>query len=220
MLLSITVSIVEDDASVRRLLARWINQTEGFRCISEHANVESAVTQLPQKNPDVVLADINLSGQSGIQCVLKLKPLMSKTQFLMLTVYEDANHIFGALTAGASGYLLKRTGREQLLKSIKQVYEGGSPMTSYIARMVVQFFQQTALDKSELSNLSSRELEVLEVLVRGYSYKEIAGALNITTFTVNTHTRHIYEKLHLRSRSEAVAKFGRILLDKPASPPG
>lgn len=212
--LNITVSIIEDDASVRRLLARWINQTEGFCCVSEHDSVASALAQLPQKKPDVVLVDINLPGQNGIQCVVKLKPIMPKTQFLMLTVYEDSDHIFEALTAGASGYLLKRTRREQLLASIKQVYEGGSPMTSYIARKVVQLFQQTELDKTELSNLSSRELEVLEVLVRGYSYKEIAGAFSISTFTVNTHTRHIYEKLHVRSRNEAAARFGQFLVDK------
>jgi DNA-binding NarL/FixJ family response regulator len=212
--LNITVSIIEDDAAVRRLLARWINQTEGFCCVSEHDSVASALAQLPPKKPDVVLVDINLPGQNGIQCVVKLKPLMPKTQFLMLTVYEDSDHIFEALTAGASGYLLKRTRREQLLASIKQVYEGGSPMTSYIARKVVQLFQQTQWDKTELSNLSSRELEVLEVLVRGYSYKEIAGALGITTYTVNTHTRHIYEKLHVRSRNEAAARFGQLLVDK------
>jgi len=125
--LSIAVSIIEDDASVRKILAGWVNQAKGFRCVSEHGNVENAVAQLPEINPDVVLVDINLPGQNGIQCVSQLKPLMPKTQFLMVTVYEDSDHIFDALAAGASGYLLKRTPREELLTSIKQVYEGGRP---------------------------------------------------------------------------------------------
>ena len=126
--MSIAVSIIEDDASVRKILAGWVNQAKGFRCVSEHDSVESALPQLPEINPDVVLVDINLPGQNGIQCVGQLKPLMPKTQFLMVTVYEDSDHIFDALAAGASGYLLKRTPREELLTSIKQVYEGGSPM--------------------------------------------------------------------------------------------
>ena len=132
----------------------------------------------------------------------------------MLTVYEDSDHIFEALTAGASGYLLKRTRCEQLLASIKQVHEGGSPMTSYVARKVVQLFQRTQSARTELSSLSSRELEVLELLARGYSYKEVAESLNITTFTVNTHTRHIYQKLHVRSLNQAVARFGQLLVYK------
>ena len=201
------MSIIEDDASVRKILAGWVGQARGFRCVSEHDSVESALPQLAEIKPDVVLVDINLPGQNGIQCVSQLKPLMPKTQFLMLTVYEDSDHIFDALAAGASGYLLKRTPREELLASIKQVHEGGSPMTGYIARKVVQSFQRTQANKTELEGLSPREWEVLKLLARGYLYKEIAESLQISVPTVNTYIRRIYEKLHVRSRSQAVAKF-------------
>jgi DNA-binding NarL/FixJ family response regulator len=208
--LSIAVSIIEDDASVRKILAGWVNQAKGFRCVSEHDSVESALPQLPEINPDVVLVDINLPGQNGIQCVGQLKPMMPKTQFLMVTVYEDSDHIFDALAAGASGYLLKRTPREELLTSIKQVYEGGSPMTSYIARKVVQSFQRAQTAKTEIEGLSPREGEVLELLAHGFLYKEIAESLQISVPTVNTYIRRIYEKLHVRSRSQAVARYAQI----------
>jgi DNA-binding NarL/FixJ family response regulator len=199
--LSISVSIIEDDASVREILVGWVGRAKGFRFASNYNNVDSAVANLPQDKPDVVLVDINLSGQSGIFCVYHLKPLLPQTQFLMLTVYEDADHIFDALAAGASGYLLKRTPRAELLAAIKQVNEGGSPMTSYIARKVVQSFQQIAKDKPEPNVLSPREREVLALLARGFTYKEITDALGISMPTVNTHIHRIYEKLHVRSRS-------------------
>jgi DNA-binding NarL/FixJ family response regulator len=162
---------------------------------------------LPLEKPDVVLVDINLPGESGIQCVYRLKPLMSATQFLMVTVYEDADHIYDALAAGASGYLLKRTPKNELLASIKQVYEGGSPMTSYIARKVVQSFQRHPNEKVETNVLSPREWEVLRLLARGFAYKEIAESLGISMPTVNTHIHRIYQKLHVRSRGEAVARY-------------
>ena len=206
--MSIAVSIIEDDASVRKILAGWVNQAKGFRCVSEHDSVESALPQLPGINPDVVLVDINLPGQNGIQCVGQLKPVMPRTQFLMVTVYEDSDHIFDALAAGASGYLLKRTPREELLTSIKQVYEGGSPMTSNIARKVVQSFLRPAPQADASANLSPREGEVLELLACGYLYKEIAEKLGISVATVVTYIRRIYEKLHVRSRAQAVAKYG------------
>jgi DNA-binding NarL/FixJ family response regulator len=205
--LNISVSIIEDDSSVRGILARWVSQTKGFRCASQHPNAEDAFEKLPGQKPDVVLADINLPGANGIQCVRRLKVTLPTTQFLMLTVYEDSEHIFEALAAGASGYLLKRTPRPELLAAVRQVYEGGSPMTSYIARKVVQAFQRQSSEKPELNELSPREWEVLELLSRGYSYKEISSALGISIPTVNTHIHRTYEKLHVQSRGEAVARF-------------
>ena len=155
--------------------------------MSEYGSGENAVAGLPQDKPEVVLVDINLAGQSGIHCVCRLKPLMPRTQFVMLTVYEDAEHIYDALAAGATGYLLKRTPREELLASIQQVHEGGSPMTSYIARKVVQSFQRRRSEAPAPDGLSPREWEVLGLLARGYSYKEIADSLGISMPTVNTH---------------------------------
>ena len=194
---------------MRNILAGWVGQAEGFRFVSEYGTAPGAVAHLPQDKPDVVLVDINLAGQSGIHCVCQLKPLMPQTQFLMLTVYEDPEHIFEALAAGAAGYLLKRTQREELLAGIKEVHEGGSHMTSYIARKVVQAFQNTPADPPEPDSLSPREREVLRLLARGYMYKEICDALNISMSTVNTHIHRIYEKLHVQSRGQAVAHYAR-----------
>jgi DNA-binding NarL/FixJ family response regulator len=216
--LSIAVSIIEDDISVRKILAGWINQAGGFKCVGEHGSAESALAHLAGEAPDVVLTDINLTGQNGIQCVGSLKPSMPKTQFLMLTVYEDSDHIFEALAAGASGYLLKRTPREELLAAIKQVHEGGSPMTSYIARKVVQSFQKQQPGNPDLDGLSPRETEVLELLVHGYSYKEIADLLGISVPTVNTHIHRTYEKLHVRSRGQAVARYAQFPSRRPSPP--
>ena len=205
--LNISVSIIEDDASVRRILAGWVSQAKGFRCVSQHPSAEDAFEKVPSQKPDVVLMDINLPGANGIQCVRRLKTALPTAQFLMLTVYEDSEHIFEALAAGASGYLLKRTPRRELLAAVRQVCEGGSPMTSYIARKVVQAFQRPQSEKPEVNELSPREWEVLELLSRGYSYKEISSALGISIPTVNTHIHRTYEKLHVRSRGEAVARF-------------
>ncbi len=217
--MSISVSIIEDDASVRKILAGWISRAKNFRCLSEHATAEDAVKHLQENPPDVVLMDINLTGMNGIQCVSRLKPSMPGTQYLMLTVYEDSQHIFEALAAGASGYLLKRTPREEVLASIRQVHEGGAPMTSYIARKVVQAFHRPKSDKPEVSELSPREWEVLDLLSRGYAYKEIADALGISMSTVNTHIHRTYEKLHVRSRGEAVARFTQFPAMLPMAAP-
>jgi DNA-binding NarL/FixJ family response regulator len=206
-LLKISVSIIEDDVKVRKILAGWIAKAKEFHFLSEYGNVDSAVASLPAEKPDVVLVDINLSGQSGINCIYRLKPTMPTTQFLMVTVFDDTDHIYDALAAGASGYLLKRTPRNELLASIKLVHEGGSPMTSYIARKVVQSFQQPLPEKLEDNILSPREWEILRLLARGFAYKEIAETLGISMPTVNTHIHRIYEKLHVRSRGEAVARF-------------
>jgi len=208
---NITVSIVDDDAPARGILTEWINGAEGFKCIGVHENAETALAALPQEKPSVVLMDINMPGMSGIECVRRLKPQMKDTQFVMLTVYEDPDHIFKALSSGASGYLLKRTPRAELLAAVKDVHAGGSPMSSNIARKIVQSFQRfNNASSAEPDNLSPREHEVLELLARGYLYKEIASLLHISVPTVNTHIRRIYEKLHVRSRSQAVAKFAHI----------
>jgi len=207
---NIVVSIVEDDAPARSILADWIHRASGFRCAGRHSSGEAALAALPAEKPAVVLMDINLPGISGIECVRQLKPLLPDTQFVMLTVYEDADHIFNALAVGASGYLLKRVSRGELLAALRDVYAGGSPMSSNIARKVVQSFQRPALRPSEAVELSPREREVLELLARGYLYKEIAESLQISGPTVNTYIRRIYEKLHVRSRSQAVAKFTHV----------
>ena len=168
------------------------------------------MAKLPAEKPTVVLMDINLPGVNGIECVRRLKPLLPDTQFVMLTVYEDPEHIFNALEAGASGYLLKRMPRAELLVALKDVHAGGSPMTSNIARKVVQSFRRTETQPSDAVDLSPREREVLDLLARGYLYKEIAESLQISVPTVNTYIRRIYEKLHVRSRSQAVAKFTHV----------
>jgi DNA-binding NarL/FixJ family response regulator len=205
---SITVSIVEDDAPVRGILTEWIRDADGFKCVGVHANAEAALCALPQEKPSVVLMDINLPGMSGIECVRRLKPQMLDTQFMMLTVYDNSDQIFKALSFGATGYLLKRTPRSELLDAVKDIHAGGSPMSSSIARKIVQSFQRpNRTSPAELDNLSSREREVLELAARGYLYKEIAESLHISVATVSSHTYRIFEKLHVRSRSQAVAKF-------------
>src|SRR5256885_66817 len=170
---SIAVSIIEDDSQARQILSDWIRRADGFRFVSEHGSAESALLSLAQEAPTVVLTDINLPGMTGIEAVRRLKPHMPNAQFVMLTVYEDADHIFQALTAGATGYLLKQTPRSELLAALRQVDGGGSPMTSNIARKVVQSFQQRAgLSLADGAELSPREREVLNLLARGYLYKE------------------------------------------------
>jgi DNA-binding NarL/FixJ family response regulator len=205
----ITVSIVEDNDKLRGTLARVINRADGFRCVSDYANAEDALKDLPQARPDVVLMDINLPGMNGVECVRQLKQLLLQVQVIMLTVYEDTENIFNALTAGASGYLLKRTSSKELLEAIQEVQRGGSPMTMHIARKVVQSFQKTAATAQPTENLSDREQQVLDLLSQGLMYKEIADKLAISYETVHTYIRRIYEKLQVRTRTEAVAKFLR-----------
>jgi DNA-binding NarL/FixJ family response regulator len=208
----ISVSIIEDDAQAREILAGWIRRADGFRFISEHDSAESALESLPEEKPGVVLVDINLPGMNGIECVRRLKPVLPNTQFVMVTVYEDSNHIFNALAVGATGYLLKQTLRHDLLAALKEVHAGGSPMSSNIARKVVQSFRRPGTDMEQSEDLSPREREVLELLARGFLYKEIADSLGISVQTVNTYIRRIYEKLHVRSRAQAVAKYAHIPL--------
>jgi DNA-binding NarL/FixJ family response regulator len=204
----IRVSLVEDDARARRIVADWLGQAADLELISKFQDAEAALAALPQERPDVALVDINLPGQSGIECVRQLKPQLPDTQFVMVTVYEDADRIFEALSAGASGYLLKQSPREELLAAIRQVHQGGSPISGSIARKVVQFFQRPFGAAPKTDTLSEREREVLELLSRGYLYKEIAETLSISYDTVTTYGRRIYEKLHVHSRAQAVAVFG------------
>jgi DNA-binding NarL/FixJ family response regulator len=205
----ISVSIVEDNDKLRGTLARMLNRADGFRCVSDYANAEDALKDLPQAKPDVVLMDINLPGMNGVECVRQLKQLLPQTQVMMLTVYEDTDNIFNALAAGASGYMLKRTSSKELLEAIQEVHRGGSPMTMHIARKVVQSFQKTAATAQPAENLSEREQQVLDLLSQGLMYKEIADKLQISYETVHTYIRRIYEKLQVRTRTEAVAKFLR-----------
>lgn len=206
----ITVSIVEDDAPTRKILAGWITRAPGFRLLGEWGDAESATAGLGDRHPNVVLMDINLPGISGVDAVRRLKPSLPETQFVMLTVYEDSDHIYNALAAGATGYLLKQTPRQDLLSALEEVHRGGSPMTSNIARMVVQSFRQSPQGTQPGEDLSPREQEVLDLLARGYLYKEIAERLNISVPTVNTYVRRMYEKLHVRSRAQAVAKYAHL----------
>jgi DNA-binding NarL/FixJ family response regulator len=201
------VSIVDDDEPTRKLLIELIGQVATLKYVSDYGSTSTALNRLPGDRPDVVLMDINLPQSNGVECVRLLKPRMPDTQFLMLTVYESADHVFAALKAGATGYLLKSTRREELVAAIEQISLGGSPMTSAIARKVVQSFTQDTTVRTEFEMLTPRERSVLEFLAQGYLYKEIAENLEISMPTVATYIRRIYEKLHVRSRSQAVAKY-------------
>jgi len=207
--MSISVSIVEDNDKLRETLARVLNRADGFRCVSQYASAEDALKDLPQIRPDVVLMDINLPGMNGVECVRQLKKLLPQIQVMMLTVYEDTENIFNALAAGANGYMLKRTPGKELLEAVHEVHRGGSPMTMHIARKVVQSFQRSTAAEAQTENLSEREQQVLDLLSRGLMYKEIADKLGISYETVHTYIRRIYEKLQVRTRTEAVAKFLR-----------
>lgn len=204
----ITVSIVEDQEPLRNTLARVITRADGFKCISHFGSAEEALKEIPKNPPAVVLMDINLPGLNGVECVRQLKEKLPKLLIIMLTVYEDTENIFNALAAGASGYMLKRTPRAELLDAIREVHRGGSPMTTHIARLVVQSFQKPVqAPDPAIENLSPREQEVLDCLAQGLIYKEIADKLNISYETVHTYIRRVYEKLQVRTRTEAVAKF-------------
>jgi DNA-binding NarL/FixJ family response regulator len=205
----IQVSIVEDNDQLRATLARLINRAEGFVCVSQYATAEAALDALPRDKPNVVLMDINLPGMNGVECVRRLKQAVPEISAVMLTAYEDTENIFNALAAGANGYLLKRAPRAELLEAIREVHRGGSPMTTHIARKVVQSFQRTEPSPQPGQTLSAREQEVLDHLSQGFLYKEIADKMGISYETVHTYIRRIYEKLQVRTRTEAVAKFLR-----------
>jgi DNA-binding NarL/FixJ family response regulator len=204
----IRIAIVEDHSELRESWRKIIDDSPSFECLECFATAEQALREIPLYKPDVVLMDINLPGMSGIECTRLLRLEIPRLQVLILTVYEDSERIFEALEAGASGYLLKRTSPEQLLEAIVEVRNGGSPMTSEVARKVVQSFRKPAkTSAAEVAKLTPREEEILKLLAQGYVTKEISDKLGITYFTSQTHLKNIYEKLHVRSRTEAVLKY-------------
>jgi DNA-binding NarL/FixJ family response regulator len=203
----IRIAVVEDDRMVREVLEILLNGSPGFHCVASYGNGEDAFASLPEVNPDVVLMDINLPGISGIECIIRLKEQKLPMQFIMLTIFEDADVIFQSLSAGASGYLLKQTPPVKLLEAIQDVYQGGSPMSREIARKVVMSFQHPSPESNPDNLLTKREEEILQYLVKGLLYKEITDLLSIGVETVRTHLRHIYEKLQVRTRSEAIVKY-------------
>jgi len=203
----ISVSIVDDEKELRQSITTFVNGAPGFKCVSAYGSAEAALKGLPADKPEVVLMDINLGGMNGIKCVEKLKAAAPAIQVLMLTVYEDTDQIFQALAAGASGYLLKRSSPTKLLQAIREIHSGGSPMSSSIARKVVASFQKSQQAGKKLAHLSPREEAVLDCLAKGLTYKQIADQLDISIDTIRTYLRRIYEKLHVQSRTEAVAKY-------------
>ena len=206
----ISVAIVDDETGLRQSIATFINGSPGFRCVSAYGSAEAALRGLPADQPDVVLMDIHMAGIDGIECVQRLKALVPAIQIVMLTVYEDTDQIFKALAAGASGYLLKRLTPAKLLEAIREVHQGGSPMSSSIARKVVASFQMVRAGSGVRPHLSPREEAVLDHLAKGLTYKQIAEQLDISIDTVRTYLRRIYDTLHVQSRTEAIAKYLRL----------
>jgi DNA-binding NarL/FixJ family response regulator len=205
--MSIRVAIVEDNDTIRESLALILDGSPGLCCGGTWRTAEEALRGIPQRPIDVVLMDINLPGQSGIECVRRLRAVLPKLQIIMLTIEDDSRKVFESLKAGASGYLIKNLPPAQILAAVEEVHRGGSPMSSQIARMLVQQFQQSGRGQDEMARLTPREQEVLGLAVKGYRSKEIADALSLSTQTVQTHFRNIYEKLQVRSRAEAVARY-------------
>ena len=208
--MSITLAIVEDLDEVRDGLKNFISLSSDFRILDTFKTAEEAVHDLPKLKPDIVIMDINLPGMNGIECIRQTKSKTPATQFMMFTVYENDEKVFEALKAGASGYLLKNTGLVQLIESLKELYNGGSPMSANIARKLVTLFRNEQKEASNVGILSSRENEILQLLTKGLLYKEIADQLSISVSTVRQHIHHIYEKLHVQNRTEAINKaFGK-----------
>ncbi|MDB6023451.1 MAG: Two component transcriptional regulator, LuxR family [Pedosphaera sp.] len=201
-----TVVIVEDDRGLREQLVQILESAPDLKCLGAFISGEEALPKILEKRPDVVLMDIKLPGMSGIQCVTEIKKVVPDMQIIMVTVYEDSERIFRALKAGANGYLVKSSPPEQLIAAIRDAYKGGAPMSSHIARKVVQHFHLLGPSVQEAENLSPREHEVLDLLAMGFIYKEIGAKLNIGTETVRTYVKNICQKMHVRSRLEAVAK--------------
>src|SRR5258706_12766037 len=205
----IKVSIVEDDAKLRETLVRYFAGQSGFRCLKAYANAEVALADISQHPPDVLLMDINLPGMNGIECVSRLRRVAPLVKIIMLTVFEEGEQVYQALSAGAFGYLVKSNRPAKILEAIREVYHGGSPMSGHIARKLVQSFQAHASGSTETEVLTARELEVLQGLSRGNPYKQIASELGISVSTLRTYIQRIYEKLHVHSKTEAVMKFAR-----------
>ena len=205
----INISIVDDEKELCQSIATFVNGAPGFRCVSMYHSGETALEHLPADRPDVVLMDIHMTGMNGIECVKRLKSMMPQIQIMMLTVYEDTEQIFQALSAGASGYMLKRLTPSKLLEAISDVHGGGSPMSGPIARKVVASFQRDKPKEGEQAHFTSREQMVLDCLANGLTYKQTSDKLNISIPTIRSYLRRIYEKLHVQSRTEAVAKYMR-----------
>ncbi|MGA4645446.1 response regulator [Limisphaera sp. 4302-co] len=201
------VAIVEDNRVIRESLAEFVEADPEFRVVCTCATAEEALRLLPRHGPDIVLMDIQLPQQSGIECTARLKQLLPEVQIIMVTVYEDTDRIFKALRAGACGYLLKRCTPEELRAAIREVCQGGAPMSREIARKVIASFQEPVTAAAQVAELSPREREILELVAAGHPNKEIAARLGLTDGTVRWHLRHVYHKLHVRSRMEAALKF-------------
>ncbi len=201
------ISIVEDSSKIRETFTELVNSHSAFEFISAYETAEDALKNIPSDKPDIVLMDINLPGKSGIDCTRKLKKIMKSVQIMIITVYEDSQLVFEALSAGANGYILKRTAPSEIINSIIDLHNGGSPMSPQIARMVVQSFQKKIKNEDEINSLTEREREILSYLARGYRYKEIGEALFISTETVRGHLRNIYQKLQVRSATQALLKY-------------
>ena len=204
-----TIAIVEDNPSIRQSLQEWVDSVPDYHCVCTCKDAETALIEIPKIKPDVVLMDIQLPGKSGIVCTARLKSLMPELQIIVVTVYRDRDLLFQALKVGACGYLLKRSSPEELLRAIAEVRSGGAPMTGEIARMVVETFQKPINKISTPDELSPRETELLDLVARGLTNKEIGPKLNISYDTVRAHLRRIYEKLHVRCRTEAVMKYSQ-----------
>lgn len=213
---AITVGIVEDSADARQSLAFIVHTSPGLKCIGACSTAEEAVPTFSALRPNVVLCDINLPRMSGIEFVRKMHPILPQTQFLMLTVLEDYETIFAALRAGATGYLIKSTPPGKLLEAIHEIFAGGSPMSSQVARQVISAWKegdepkgahQDHIESFTHADLSERECEVLRLISRGFLYKEVAETLGISQGTVRTHIQRIYRKLHVRSKIEAMQKL-------------
>jgi DNA-binding NarL/FixJ family response regulator len=208
--MGISISIVEDLDEVREGLKQFISLSPEFLVPETYKTAEDALLGLPDLRPDIVIMDINLPGMNGIECIRQLKGKMAGTQFMMFTVYENDEKVFEALKAGATGYLLKNTGLVQLIEALKELYNGGSPMSSNIARKLVSVFHEKEKTSDPFEGLSPREKMVLELLSKGLLYKEIADQLSISTNTIKQHIHKIYEKLHVQNRTEALNKaFGK-----------
>jgi DNA-binding NarL/FixJ family response regulator len=203
----VKVAIVEDNKTTREGLEAIINLAPGHRCVCVCETAEDALRVIPNHRPDVVLMDIQLPQMSGVECVARLKESMPEVQVIMVTVYQDPDRIFRALRAGASGYLLKRATPQMVLDAIRDVQAGGVPMSAEIARKVIQFFQTQPVAAPEVEKLSPREREILDLVVPGFSNKEIADRLNISIESIRWHLKNIYHKLHVHSRTEAASKF-------------
>ena len=201
----ISVIIVEDDNQIREGITTLLSTTEGFKLIAAYESCEKFLKEIKNNLPDVILMDISMPGMTGIECVKKITAEYSGLKIIMLTVYEEEQKIFDSLRAGASGYILKRSPLQEILSSIKEVMSGGGPLSPVIAKKVLNFFNLSGKKKSEL-NLTNREVEILKELVEGHSYKKISEKLFISLDTVRSHIKGIYQKLHVNSKSEAVAK--------------